>query len=334
MHNTLLKDFLRCYESITNQTYPNIEIVIVNDRSDKSHLNEILKIAKKNPNVLFLNADGIGVSCARNTGVKYSHGAYIMFMDSDDILNYMAISEAVEILESCNLDIVAGRYKSFSEEEIELANPDFETYDKKVEIINTDNREKAWAEFFQWNQRHQIFDGWAFWPLPSWMRLLRRSICSDVLFPPGIEISEDTIWNFRLLKKPSVKIGLANCNWYAYIQHTSSVAHTIYLDHPDKVIASLECLGEEFSDEKSEFYNYYLSHVYRELKIILEKGFYIRDYGNFLQKYFEFFELCNKRLLKKINFRNIKPAKLRMKYLLFRSGMAYPWYALKSVLPI
>ena len=334
VHNTLTRNFQLCYQSVAGQTYPNLEIIIINDRSEAACLNEIRKIICGNVNVVLLDSEEAGVSCARNTGTKYSHGVYLMFMDSDDILNRNTIAEAVELLEQNNLDMVVGRYKRYAEEDIEKTAPDFGTYDSQINIIYTDNRAEAWKYFFRWDQIQCTPDGWTFHPLSSCARLLKRSICLDTSFPSGIKISEDTIWNYRLFKKPSLKIGLANCNWYVYVQHLDSVVHTIYFKNTKEVIESTRYLGREFEEMESEYYDYYVSHVFREFEFILKNYFFKNKYMWTVRKFFQFLQMCSDDPFDKIKFQRINSKKLKLKYLMFRSGMAYPWYALKDVLPI
>lgn len=75
-----------CIYSILNQTYKNIEVVIVNDGSTDNTLQVINNIAKYDSRVLTIHKKNEGVSVARNTGISACHGEYIVFVDADDYL--------------------------------------------------------------------------------------------------------------------------------------------------------------------------------------------------------------------------------------------------------
>lgn len=74
----------KCLESITNQTYKNIEIIVINDGSTDNSENIIKEFAKKEKRIKVFTQSNGGVSKARNQGLKYASGEYILFVDADD----------------------------------------------------------------------------------------------------------------------------------------------------------------------------------------------------------------------------------------------------------
>lgn len=74
----------RCVDSILNQTYPNIEIILVNDGSTDGSWEICKEFATNHPSITALKKDNGGLSSARNFGLKYAHGVYVGFIDSDD----------------------------------------------------------------------------------------------------------------------------------------------------------------------------------------------------------------------------------------------------------
>lgn len=104
----------RAVRSVLNQTYDNIEIVIVDDCSN-DHTEEVVKKEfGNNPKVLFHTLDRNSGACvARNKGVQLSHGEYIAFLDSDDEFQPEKISKQIACLERDGVSLCATDYTSF-----------------------------------------------------------------------------------------------------------------------------------------------------------------------------------------------------------------------------
>lgn len=83
----------RCLNSLVNQTYPNIEIIIINDGSTDNSLDIIMDYAEKDNRITIYNQSNQGVSAARNLGLEKTNGKYITFVDSDDYVSFDMISE-------------------------------------------------------------------------------------------------------------------------------------------------------------------------------------------------------------------------------------------------
>jgi glycosyltransferase involved in cell wall biosynthesis len=91
------KYIAKTINSVLHQHYPEIEMIIVNDGS-KDSTYEILK-SYENTTIRIINKPNTGVSDSRNIGMGYASGAYILFLDADDILEPDFISKRVELLE-------------------------------------------------------------------------------------------------------------------------------------------------------------------------------------------------------------------------------------------
>ncbi|WP_019156023.1 glycosyltransferase family 2 protein [Robertmurraya massiliosenegalensis] len=68
-----------CIDSVINQTYPNLEIIIINDGSNDNSLNIINQYSKKHPNIRVISQKNLGNSIARNRGIESADGEYISF---------------------------------------------------------------------------------------------------------------------------------------------------------------------------------------------------------------------------------------------------------------
>ncbi len=102
-------------DSVLNQTYGNIEIIIVNDGSKDEFTNKILKNYSK-PKTTVLTTKNFGLPGARNNGIKKANGKYILPLDADDKIHHDYIRKAVKIIEQDdNIGIVYGKTELFGD---------------------------------------------------------------------------------------------------------------------------------------------------------------------------------------------------------------------------
>ena len=100
----------QCLESIVNQTYGNIEIICVNDGTKDNSGVILSRYAENDSRVMVINQENQGLSGARNTGMRYVHGKYVMFVDSDDWIDLDTCEQAVSMAEKYNADLVLWSY--------------------------------------------------------------------------------------------------------------------------------------------------------------------------------------------------------------------------------
>ena len=87
------QDFInKCLNSLINQTYINVEIIVINDCSTDNSL-DLLK--KYNDKIILINKENSSVSDSRNLGLKKASGDYIMFCDIDDWYEKVTVEKAV-----------------------------------------------------------------------------------------------------------------------------------------------------------------------------------------------------------------------------------------------
>lgn len=95
-----------CIESILHQSYENIELILINDGSSDSSKKIIEKYMEEDDRINLTNIENQGAPRARNIGIELSKGKYIMFMDSDDILEKNAIKTLVNSIEKNSASMV------------------------------------------------------------------------------------------------------------------------------------------------------------------------------------------------------------------------------------
>ncbi len=98
----------RCAESIVNQTYKNLEIILVDDGSPDNCPQMCDDWAKKDNRIKVIHKENGGVSSARNVGIDNATGKYIQFVDSDDYLELNACEVLLNNMKETNADLVVG----------------------------------------------------------------------------------------------------------------------------------------------------------------------------------------------------------------------------------
>ncbi|MEG0844245.1 MAG: glycosyltransferase family 2 protein [Romboutsia sp.] len=99
-----------CLESVFNQTYSNIELIIVNDGSTDKSKYIIEKYIEKYKNIIFIDQKNQGLSTARNNALKLATGKYVLFLDSDDFLDKECIELIYNKAIKTNSDVVIMGY--------------------------------------------------------------------------------------------------------------------------------------------------------------------------------------------------------------------------------
>lgn len=174
----------RCLDSIVNQTYKNIEIILINDGS-KDNSRDICEEYEKNyENIFLINQDNGGLSAARNTGLKHINGDAVTFVDSDDWLELDAIEYYVDSMKKYNADIVVTnniRTKNYQEK---IPQPD----SIKEDVLTQEEYAK---KFFKIGGNSIEYYAWS--------KLYKREIMEGVEFPVGL-FAEDVLGTFRYMK--------------------------------------------------------------------------------------------------------------------------------------
>lgn len=86
----------KCFNSLVNQTYENIEILAVNDGTLDNSMALVVNYQNQYKNIIILNKKNGGLSDARNFGIEHANGDFLVFIDSDDYIDYSMIEKLVQ----------------------------------------------------------------------------------------------------------------------------------------------------------------------------------------------------------------------------------------------
>lgn len=206
----------KCVDSILNQSYRNLEIILVDDGSPDNCGAICDAYAKQDQRVKVIHKDNGGLSIARNIGMAAATGKYLSFLDSDDIFPPAAMETLLNALEAEDAQIAIGSHLRFSD-----VPPDDDYANVFVHCMS---KTEAMEDMLK--------NGCA-----SWARLYHRSVHSDVLFPDG-EINEDEAIVLRLLDKCE-KIVKTTAVVYYYRCRPESITTVSF--HPKKLIWVQHC---------------------------------------------------------------------------------------------
>ena len=110
-----------CINSLSKQTFSDIEIILVDDGSPDNCGNICEEYGKKDERIKVIHQKNMGLSCARNAGLDVSKGNYICFVDSDDLIRNDMLDILLKELINANADFIKSDFQSFKDDkEIKL----------------------------------------------------------------------------------------------------------------------------------------------------------------------------------------------------------------------
>ena len=184
----------RTLNSVREQDYKNLEIIIINDGSNDNSVNIINKFVKIDKRIKLIDQNNLGVSAARNNGLKNAKGNYIVFLDADD--NYTtpyAISSMMNHLKKAEADMCVCNF----------THPCFEQYIEAgvYDLLNKNEFLKFYQDFFAFGM--------------PWNKITKRE-CLTEKFVEGVKFTEDEIFNLFNLKnlKKVVVVDKVYHNYY------------------------------------------------------------------------------------------------------------------------
>ena len=176
----------KCLNSITTQTYPNLEIILVDDGSTDRCPAICDEYAEHDIRVKAIHKANGGVSDARNTGIKNATAPIISFVDSDDFLHPKYYEIMAKTMKYTDADVVACDY-----EIIEPAFKMIPEVDNVPEIVAMSETESK-DPYYIYDKRSRF--------IVPWNKLYDRSLFNDVEYPVG-KIYEDEATTFKIMYK-------------------------------------------------------------------------------------------------------------------------------------
>jgi glycosyltransferase involved in cell wall biosynthesis len=205
------KYIARCLESVINQDYVNIDILIMYDKSSDQSLEiarKVLSSSKIKHDVLLNKLEKSSIGIARNLMLKNFEGDYLIFLDSDDFLEPGCISHLVSLSQKYDADIVKSSHRSLDENNVVLKE---ELYPKEEVFDNHEFKNKLYIK----NYHHSFY---------SWNKLYKRSFLKDNEMQYKHDVVEDAFFTFNEVENAK-KIVLTPNITYNYLVRPNSLTN-------------------------------------------------------------------------------------------------------------
>lgn len=205
-----------CVNSLRSQTYPDLEIILVDDGSTDGSAELCDAMAQTDQRIRVTHQPCRGVSAARNAGLDAATGAFVTFVDSDDSLRREAVAEAVRCAITHSADMVVFGYDVIEEHADGSVTEQESKTVRQQNVIDTRRRhEKTVANQLCALDNDELL-------YQCWGKLYRRSSIGDLRFAENIAFGEDMLFVLDLLTRGIRMAFLQRC-LYVYRQHMGSL---------------------------------------------------------------------------------------------------------------
>ena len=246
----------RCIESLINQTYKNLEILLVDDGSKDGSASLIDEYARKDSRIVPIHKPNGGSATARNVGLNKATGYYITFVDSDDYVEFDAYETMIDAINRNNADIaVCGRFDDYPDGR---QVPSF-TAEKEGILTN----EEAFKKILLWDEMD----------ISPCDKVYKKELWNNVHFPEGQNV-EDIKTLPVVIKNASKIVHIGSRAMYHYVHREGSITTTFNLTKIKDFRSAFLTLNaftiNHFPNIKDELI-FYMNHSYLDLLIMCEK---------------------------------------------------------------
>ena len=246
----------KCIESIINQTYKNIEIILVDDGST-DHSGVICdKYAKRDSRIRVLHKENGGLSDARNKGIDISNGEYLSFIDSDDWIE---------------LDMIEKMYNNAIDNSADISICRFEFVHSRQAIINNFS-----DKITVYEGKDSILAMYKYLVFASHAcnKLYKKELFKELRYPVG-KLYEDQFITYKLIWN-SKKIVCTESKYYYYYMRNDSIVNKKFDERDLHVLYATEEAAEYFKDRFKEvvpyvYYTWINNYIPMFLKAISSK---------------------------------------------------------------
>jgi glycosyltransferase involved in cell wall biosynthesis len=213
-----VEDYLaECVNSVIEQTYKNLEIILVDDGSKDSSLDICNDFAKKDKRVKVIHKKNKGVSSARNSALDISSGDFIVFVDGDDFI----AKDMIELL-----------YKNLIKNKCDISICSYVEYFGNTRKVESTNKTKFMSSFFGLESilyQCQISNS-------PWAKLYKKSLFDGIRFPEDVSVAEDLEVAYKVFSSAKNIIVSPSKKYYYRLRSGSAVNSQFNLKRMDSLV--------------------------------------------------------------------------------------------------
>lgn len=248
----------QCIKSLINQSYENLEIILVNDGSTDSTKEICEKFLDKDNRIKLINKTNDGLEMARRTGLEHATGEYVMFVDGDDWIPNNAVEILIDMIKKEKADICFGKIaRVIDKYNLLKKKPKHYIYNN---IIITKNEFK--------DKYYESFCGWGGFPISLCGKLYKKTLLDSCdIKPIGITLGEDLCFNLQVLPKAQKIVSTPEIVYfYRWGGMTNKINEKLFMEackvYNFKVdIFSKMCMRDCIEKASFELCNFFQSYI-------------------------------------------------------------------------
>lgn len=257
-------------ESLINQTYKNIEIILVDDGSPDKCGSICDEYAEKDDRIVVIHKKNGGLSDARNVGIDIATGKYITFIDSDDYVSTKYCEILYNTIKKYDADISICNYTSFDEGE--------DASEKIVDDVVVMNSIQALDNLYN------VAGGFGQEMHVAWGKLYKMGLFKSLRYPVG-KLNEDE-FVIHYLFGDSDKVVLNKSVLYFYLQRGGSIMGQTF---SEKRLAGLEALMDRINYFKENNMKELMQETCKQYNYFIRNNYYLTDDKNLRKKLMSYY---------------------------------------------
>ena len=266
-----------CLNSIKNQTYKNIEVIMVNDGSKDDSETICKRFSEDDARFRYFTKVNGGVSSARNLGLDNVKGDYITFIDADDWIEEKHLELLINSIKKTNSDIGVSSYKEFNNKDTYYIRV-YTKQEKNLLNFEKMNRDEFLTLFPKLMSTNVCFNN-------AVSKLFRKDLVKNLRFDTSIKYGEDLDFYFRLYMNVD-SISYVNELTYVYRIHGDSTTSNFNQEHAEQELTIFKQMYEKIQEIGLP-----TIHYFNKLKKLLELRMDFLENKVLLNEYLDFLKI-------------------------------------------
>lgn len=306
-----------CIKSVINQTYKNIQIILIDDGSTDQSAYIIDQYQKFDRRIVVIHQENAGVSCARNKGLSIAVGEWIMFVDSDDFIDKDYCENMLHTTCKMNVDVLIENSN----------NTDFKYYYE-------DNKNNLIKSCLSYDEQYPFnIDA-------PWGKIFRIKVIKEnnIQFPTSLKRSEDAYFCMNVYHYAN-RIGIINTHGYQYNVHNDSLSKHF----SKELISTLKevlMINKQWVDDyyfnENDFYNALWFHVLPGI-VECENYYYLHSLNqlSICRNAIEYQHMLNdsiiKKAIKSLKLKNVNNHQYKIRLIMYKLKLGWLFLVLKRM---